>query len=77
MAEMVSSQLLLDIYGCSQDTTRWQSALDRICHKLDVRNAVVQLFEKQADVEGHGFIRAKRGNIWPCSCPGIYAIWMG
>ena len=50
MAELVSNQLLLDIYGCSQDAARWRSALDHICQELDVSSAVVQKFEERAEV---------------------------
>ncbi|MGI4876853.1 MAG: hypothetical protein ACRYG4_05150 [Janthinobacterium lividum] len=47
---MVSSQLLLDVYGCSHDATRWRPVLDGLCRELDVCSAVVQVFEKQTDV---------------------------
>jgi DNA-binding CsgD family transcriptional regulator len=37
------SELLLDLYACPMESSRWQRFLDRICREMRARSAVVQL----------------------------------
>ncbi len=43
MAE-VSSDFLLDLYGCTRQPHRWRGVLDQLCSTMSVRSATVQLF---------------------------------
>jgi DNA-binding CsgD family transcriptional regulator len=36
-------ELLLDLYACPSDRTRWPTLLDRVCHATQARSAVIQL----------------------------------
>jgi DNA-binding CsgD family transcriptional regulator/PAS domain-containing protein len=36
-------ELLLDLYACPTDRSRWPQVLDRICHETHARSAVIQL----------------------------------
>jgi PAS domain-containing protein len=36
-------ELLLDLYACPSDRSRWPQVLDRICHETHARSAVIQL----------------------------------
>src|SRR5688572_27339202 len=38
-----TDDLLLDLYACPSDRTRWPRMLDRICHATQARSAVIQL----------------------------------
>jgi len=47
MAVPLTNELLLDIYACAQDSSRWSGVMDNICRQVGVRSAVVQLFDHQ------------------------------
>src|SRR4051812_18804149 len=36
-------ELLLDLYACPSDRTRWPALLDRVCRETHARSAVIQL----------------------------------
>jgi DNA-binding CsgD family transcriptional regulator/PAS domain-containing protein len=36
-------ELLLDLYACPSDRARWPTLLDRVCHAMHARSAVIQL----------------------------------
>ena len=42
---MASDALLLDFYACPSEPQRWIGALDRLCHEMGARSAVVQTFQ--------------------------------
>lgn len=46
MAE-ISSDLLLDLYGCINQPERWNHLLDSLCSSLHVRSAVVQILDRE------------------------------
>jgi len=43
------NELLLDLYTCPLDRTRWNGVLDRIRQRLQIRSAAVQLLRRQDD----------------------------
>lgn len=43
----VPNDLLLSVYACAQEPTRWGHVLDLICERLRVRSAVLQLLPRE------------------------------
>lgn len=43
------NQLLLDLYACPADPAHWSAMLDRLCHAMRVRSAVVQLLVRDGE----------------------------
>lgn len=41
----LANELLVDIYACAQDVSRWRGVMDNICQQMGVRSAVVQLLD--------------------------------
>ena len=39
---MTNANMLLDLYACPAEPTRWSHCLDEVCRRLNVRSAVVQ-----------------------------------
>jgi DNA-binding CsgD family transcriptional regulator len=42
-------ELLLDLYACPSDRSRWPQVLDRICRETHARSAVIQLLESDGE----------------------------
>jgi PAS domain-containing protein/DNA-binding CsgD family transcriptional regulator len=42
-------ELLLDLYACPSDRSRWPQVLDRICHETHSRSAVIQLLVSDSE----------------------------
>jgi len=46
----VDAEMLMDLYSCPSEPERWRSVMDRICRKLEVGSAAVQLLRRRGDV---------------------------
>lgn len=50
-----SDPLLLDLYGCCADASRWGGVLDRLCAAIGARSAVIQGIAFDAGARGRPF----------------------